>query len=287
MICWMNGEMKDAAELTVSAFDHGFLYGVGFFETFRTYEGHVFLFQEHMDRLRAALKEFHIMMPYGEQEIWNAVRQLDRDSGNEDGYFRLNVSAGVHDIGLAPTSYENPNVILFRKALPPTERGTEKQGVWLETPRNHPESGIRHKSHNFLNNVRGRLELPSLKNWEGLFLSADGHVAEGVTSNVFWMKGGQLYTPAIGTGILPGTTRAFVLQLAKAAGILVNEGYYGKEAVEAADEVFVTNAIQEIVPLSSIGQIALPGSSGVYYQKLHADYVRAIDELKESGLEWS
>ena len=104
----------------------------------------------------------------------------------------MNVSAGVHDIGLAPSVISAPNVILFRKELAPTVRGTEKKAVWLETPRNRPESVVRHKSHNFLNNVRGRLELPSLKEMEGLFLTEEGFVAEGVTSNVFWMKDGDI-----------------------------------------------------------------------------------------------
>ena len=77
------------------------------------------------------------------------------------------------------------------------------------------------------------------------------------------------YTPTIETGILPGTTRAFVIELAQSVGIAVNEGFYGKEDVETADEVFVTNAVQELVPLSEIEGISLPGASGVYYKKLH------------------
>ena len=58
------------------------------------------------------------------------IKSVDRD-----GYFRFNVSAGVHDIGLAPSSYASPNVILFRKELAPAVRGTEKKAVWLETHR--------------------------------------------------------------------------------------------------------------------------------------------------------
>ena len=154
-------------------------------------------------------------------------------------------------------------------------------GVWLDTARNDPESRVRHKSHNFLNNVRGRLELPSLKEHEGLFLTKDGFVAEGVTSNVFWMKDGELFTPAIETGILPGTTRAFIVEMAEMDGIIVNEGFYRQKEVEAADELFVTNAIQEIVPLASIGGKSLPGATGVYYQKLHNLYRRAIENMKE------
>ncbi|MBE1556148.1 aminodeoxychorismate lyase [Sporosarcina limicola] len=279
----MNGEFMKAEDLKISPFDHGFLYGVGFFETFRTYAGDVFLFEEHMTRLRAALTEYRITMPYDDEKILVAVRTLDEKSGDADGYFRLNVSAGVHDIGLAPSSYTTPNVILFRKVLVPTVRGVEKKAVWLDTQRNRPESKVRHKSHNFLNNVRGRLELPSLKEVEGLFVTAEGFVAEGITSNVFWMKDGELYTPAIETGVLPGTTRAYLIRLAQSIGIDVNEGFYGKVDVENADELFASNAVQELVPLSGIGEISFPGASGVYYKKLHGLYVKAIERMKEGG----
>lgn len=281
MWCWMNGEFLRAEELKISPFDHGFLYGAGFFETFRTYGGNVLLYDKHMDRLHTALTEYRITMPYDETEILAAVRKLDDLNGGQDGYFRLNVSAGVHDIGLAPSSYASPNVILFRKELASAVRGTEKKAVWLETTRNKPESTVRHKSHNFLNNVRGRLELPSLKELEGLFVTAEDFVAEGVTSNVFWVKDGVLFTPAVETGILPGTTRAFIIECARAAGITVNEGFYGKEHVEGADELFVTNAVQELVPLSMIEGFSLPGATGAYYKKLHEFYIQAIDEMEE------
>ncbi|WP_172373637.1 aminodeoxychorismate lyase [Sporosarcina jiandibaonis] len=281
MLCWMNGEFVQAEDLKISPFDHGFLYGVGFFETFRTYNGNLFLFQAHMDRLKTSLSEYQISMPYENENIIAAVEKLNDAAGGSDGYFRLNVSAGVHDIGLAPSSYTAPTVILFRKELPETAAGTEKKGVWLDTIRNNPESAIRHKSHNFLNNVRGRLELPSLREHEGLFLNKDGFVAEGVTSNVFWIKDGELFTPAIETGILPGTTRAFVMEIAEKDGISVNEGFYTLKDVEAADELFVTNSIQEIVPLASIGGKSLPGATGAYYQKLRNLYSGAIENMKE------
>lgn len=279
--CWMNGEYKQAEELLISPFDHGFLYGIGFFETFRTYEGHVFLFEEHMERLARALEEYRISMPYTNDEIRAAVQRLTALSDNRDGYFRLNISAGAHEIGLSPSRYDSPTVILFRKELPPVVRGTEKKGLWLETPRNLPESNVRHKSHNYMNNVRGRLELPSLKEKEGIFLTAEGHVAEGITSNVFWVKDGALFTPSIETGILTGITRAFVLASAREAGVQVHEGFFTKSVVEEADEVFISNAVQELVPLVLIGDKPLPGAAGFYYKKLHEQYVQAIADRKE------
>ena len=131
MSCWMNGEYMRSEDIKISPFDHGFLYGAGFFETFRTYNGHVFLFEEHMDRLNSALTEYRIEMPYEGEEILAAVKQLNNADGGADGYFRLNVSAGVHDIGLAPSTYRTPNVILFRKELAAVIRGAKKAGVWL------------------------------------------------------------------------------------------------------------------------------------------------------------
>lgn len=283
MWCWMNNEFIPAEELKVSPFDHGFLYGAGFFETFRTYGGNVLLFKEHMDRLNEALTEYRIAMPYTEDEILIAVRKLDELSGGEDGYFRLNVSAGVHDIGLAPSSYRKPNVILFRKNLPPSIRGEEKDAVWLETTRNKPESVIRHKSHNYLNNVRGRLELTSLKKLEGFFVTDTGDVAEGITSNIFWVKDNVLFTPHIETGILPGTTRALVMSLAQSMGMDVKEGFFKKEEAENADELFITNAVQELVPIKYLEQTKFPSVSGVYYKKLHDLYVEAIIAMKEGN----
>lgn len=282
MLCWMNGEYKRAEDLRVSPFDHGFLYGVGFFETFRTYDGTVFLYKEHMARLRRALDEYNIAFPYEDEELFTVIQKLDESAGGTNGYFRLNVSAGVHDIGLAPRQYDAPTVILFRKELPVVQPGASKSGVWLTTHRTEPESKVRHKSHHFLNNVGGRLELPSLKELEGLFLTKDGYVAEGVTSNVFWVIGNCLYTPGIETGILPGTTRAFVMTLAEKIGLSVEEGFYSKEAVENADEVFVTNAIQELVPLHQIADYPLAGSNGLVYKQLHEAYRQAIQEGRRS-----
>ncbi|WP_153733469.1 aminodeoxychorismate lyase [Sporosarcina obsidiansis] len=282
MNCWMNGELKHADDLQISPFDHGFLYGLGFFETFRTYEGEVFLFTAHMTRLRAALTEYRIDMPYEDEEIRQALHLLYRENGSEDAYYRLNVSAGVHDIGLAPTSYEQPNVLILQKELVLPPAHTEKEGVWLQTKRNEPESAIRHKSHQYANNVRGRFELPSLQKVEGFFTTSEGYVAEGITSNIFWAKQGVLYTPSLETGILPGTTRAFVLQLAAELGVPVHNGLFPPTVLETADEVFITNAIQELVPINNVGNIKFLGNQGPIYQQLHTGYQHAINRMKVS-----
>ncbi len=269
----MNGEFIKAEELRISPFDHGFLYGLGFFETFRTYEGHPFLLEDHVLRMQNALDEFRIDHQLNTNTLYPLICELTKLSGGGDGYFRLNISAGVHDIGLAPTVYENPTIILFRKDLPFIIRGKEKTAMWLKTRRNTPESENRHKSHHYANNVHARLELSSLAEQEGFFLTKEGHVAEGITSNVFWTNKGVLYTPSLDAGILAGITRDWVIKKANVFGIKVVEGLFTQDVLEAADEVFVTNAVQELVPISQVESTHFQGKAGLIYQQLHELYV--------------
>ena len=275
MDAWKDGRLYRADELVVSAYDHGFLYGLGFFETFRTYNGKVFLWDAHWNRLCGALSDFRITMPYEEHELLSAVEALTAANNREDGYFRLNISAGIHDIGLQPSEYKKPTVILYRKALQLAPRGTEKSVVWLNTVRNTPENGIRQKSHHYANNVHARFEIESLASCEGFFLTAEGFIAEGITSNIFWSMNGKVYTPSLETGILAGTTREWVL---KRALFEIEEGFFKKEVLEKADEVFITNAVQEIIPIKQLGSIQFLGNRGPVYKELHDAYKRGIQQ---------
>lgn len=121
-----------------------------------------------------------------------------------------------------------------------------------------------------------RFEVPNLADYEGFFLTETGFIAEGITSNIFWLKDDILYTPSLDTGILGGITRKQVIQLAKKLGFIVKEGMYKAAELEQADECFVTNAVQELVPIYKIGDNMFKGAAGQAYQKLHETYVDEI-----------
>ncbi len=286
MLCWMNGEYVEHDALKISPFDHGFLYGLGFFETFRTYNGKPLFLKEHFARLQVALEAYHITMPYTVEEIAEIIVALNEHNGGEDGYFRLNVSAGEHEIGLAPVAYNKPNVILFRKVLPPVPANPEKTAVILQTRRNLPEvSDMRFKGHHYGNNVFARFELPSLASQEGIFLTREGYVAEGITSNIFWVKEGVIYTPSLQAGILAGITRANVLQLAAVNGYEVREGLFTEEQLLVADECFMTTAIQHIVPIQAIGDTTYLSYEGPVTKQLQTAYAELIQHRLEGEAE--
>lgn len=256
MRIWMNGQLIDEKEAVISAYDHGFLYGLGFFETFRTYAGMPLLLDKHLERMGKGLQQLAIPMPYTLQHIHQAVGQLLEANGLKDGYFRLSVSAGSGPLGLQTEPYKEPTVILYVKPLPPSDDGLYEQGMVLQelrTVRNTPESSERFKSFHYMNCILGKRELaarPESGRAEGLFLTERGHLAEGIVSNLFFLRNGICCTPAIATGILAGITRAAVINLCCDMQIPLEEDYYSWQDLGEADEVFVTNSIQELVPIT-------------------------------------
>ncbi len=248
----------------ISVLDHGFLYGLSLFETFRTYGGRPFLLSKHLTRLADGCRAVGIELPRGAElaRVERHVAELLQAQGLRDGYVRYTVTAGDAALGLPDGLYMTPNVVVYAKPLPPAAplaaRGRALQ--LLRTRRNSPEGDVRLKSAHYMNNILAKRELgetPSARAAggapaEGLMLNAAGHLAEGIVSNVFFVKNGVCYTPAVDTGILPGITRGFVLELAQLAGVVVEEGYYSWEDLLEADEVFITNSIQEIVPIHTL-----------------------------------
>lgn len=253
----VNGVIKDGQAAKVSVYDHGFMYGIGLFETFRTYGGKPFLLQEHLERLHAACVQLGIAWKPDSEELEQHLAQLLRANRLVDGVFRLTVSAGVGGASLPTADYEKPNTIIYVREAPSRKMLDEVQRrgkalQLLATERNVPEGDVRFKSFQFMNNVMAKRELkhyPWAKDAEGLFVNAQGHIAEGIVSNVFFVRNGKLFTPHLKTGILAGITRGCVLQLSASLGIEIEEGFYEWADLLGADEVFITNSTQEITPI--------------------------------------
>jgi 4-amino-4-deoxychorismate lyase len=251
MYIYLNGNIVKDTEAVISPFDHGYMYGLGLFETFRTYNGHPFLLDDHLARLNQALKELDIRYVCKREEIVAVLDELLKVNGLKDAYVRLNISAGPAEVGFQTGPYENPTIIMYMKPLP--AYGTsEKEGVFLDTRRNSPEGARRLKSHHYMNNILAKKEMGSAPSLEGIFFTKEGHIAEGIVSNVFFVKGQTVYTPALETGILDGVTRQFVLTVLDKLEIRVEEGLFTKAELLSSQEIFVTNSIQEISPIIQI-----------------------------------
>ncbi|MBH0163171.1 aminodeoxychorismate lyase [Fictibacillus sp. 26RED30] len=273
MYIYLNGVVVSKDDAMISPYDHGFMYGLGAFETFRTYDGFPFLIDEHLNRLCEALDELNIDLVLDADTVIGMVETLLAKNKMNDAYFRLNVSAGVGDIGLQTEPYMKPVVILYTKPLMKTSAVAEKELVLLKTRRNTPEGEKRLKSHHYLNSILGKRELSNM-NQEGIFLTREGYISEGTVSNLFWYKDNMLFTPHTSTGILEGITRKWVMHASKLLNIPLETGNYIIETLTEADEVFLTNSIQELVPVSHFQDTTFSGAEGEMYQKFRELYMK-------------
>lgn len=280
----------NAEEAMVSVYDHGFLYGLGLFETFRTYGGQSFLLERHMKRLETASQYLGIKLSITLEQLQWIVQSLLEANELEDGYVRVTVSAGAGELGLPTQDYNEPTVVVMVKPIsnPTFEQWSKGKALQLlQTVRNTPEGPYRFKSLHYMNNIIAKRELLALGEAtivgaEGLMLSNKGYIAEGIVSNLFFVKDEIMYTPHLDTGILPGITREFVIELARQHGLTVVEGFYTFEELWEATEIWMTNSIQELIPITTLldaeGQrrSVSKGTAGNYCKKLSAAYRATI-----------
>lgn len=250
MFVYVNGTVVRAEQAKISAFDHGYMYGLGLFETFRVEGGHPFLLDDHFRRLRDGLQLLGIKWTMTREDAVVLIQDLLEANTLTDAYVRWNVSAGPNELGLYTGTYTEPTTIIYMKPIP-AQLSRAKDAVILSLKRNTPEGNVRLKSHHYLNNMLAKRELGAAVNTEGIFLNEAGYLAEGIVSNLFWIKDDIVYTPAVETGILDGITRQFVLSILEQQGITTRIGWYKPEDLLGADAAFITNSIQEIVPLGS------------------------------------
>ncbi|MFL6518297.1 MAG: aminodeoxychorismate lyase, partial [Bacillus sp. (in: firmicutes)] len=211
--------------------------------------------------------------------VTRMVQDLLKINQLKNAYLRLNVSAGIGEVGLQVEPYNEPNLLIFPKPLPAAGELHEKSAVLLKLKRNSPEGNERLKSHHFMNNILAKREVGNAVDIEGIFLTENGFLAEGIVSNIFWVNGDILYTPSVNTGILNGITRQFIIELGKKNNLRVEEGLYTVEQVIEADEMFVTNSIQEIVPITSFEGHEFPGKKGRWVRQFYLEYRRYCTRL--------
>lgn len=274
MYIYLNSEFIQAEDARISPFDHGYLYGLGVFETFRVYKGHPFLLNDHMSRLKKAMGELNIQLDESSLKIEEVIQHLLllNHLQDEDVSVRLNVSAGDGGLMFGALEYHEPTVMMFMRKLPELPADLEKRGLLLSVPRNTPEGKERIKSHHYLNNVLAKREAGNDPSIEGIFLTKEGFVAEGIVSNLFWVKDECVYTPSLDTGILNGITRQFIIRCLEKEGMRWKEGRFPADELLQADEVFAVNSVQEIIPLKEIGSSVFSGKNGAVTQTLKRIY---------------
>ncbi|WP_144902405.1 aminotransferase class IV [Halobellus captivus] len=279
----VDGELVPADSATVSVRDRGFMYGDAVFETLRAYGGDVFCWEGHAERLAGSAEAISLEHGLSDADLKRRVDETLAANGLDDAYVKLSITRGVQPGKLTPEQEVDPTVVVQVKPLP--RGGVEGAPIWdgpatLQTVRTRriPDEALpaRAKTHNYLNGILARLELRVSDADEAVMLDGDGNLTEGATSNLFFVDGGALCTPSLDGPVLPGITRAEVLDIARSEGVSIREGAFTPEDLRGAAEAFVTNTTWEVRPVETVDGIDVGGGPlTTLVQRLYDERVEA------------
>jgi len=284
-LVYVDGKWLPKSQATVSVFDHGLLYGDGVFESFRVYGGVIFQFHEHLKRLYVSSKAIKLKVSLSPEEMTNAIVETVRRNGLKDAYIRLMVTRGVGDMGVDPRKCSKTTVIIIVENIPPSF-GNAKQGISLiiSSIRRDTVDATTHeiKSLNYLNSVLAKQEAVDLGADDALMLDKNGFISESTTTNLFIIKGEEVYTPPTFAGILSGVTRNRTIRLISDLGYKISEKTITPFDLTTADEAFLTGTLAEVAPIVKVkGYQIGNGTPGSITKKIIAEFTRIRTNPKE------
>lgn len=275
MLVFLNGVFIPEEKAVVSVFDRGFLYGDGLFETIRVFDGKPFRWQEHIKRLRVGAEFLKIKLPISLNRLRISADRLIQENAMSDCLLRLNLTRGAGPAGYSPKDARKPTLAMSLRPAPQIDPAHPPQWKLVSSSFRIPVNDLlsRFKTSNKLPQVLARAEADEVGADEALLLNADGYMAEGTSSNLFWVKGGVICTPPLAAGILPGVTRSVVFEFAAKLGIPVREKNIRLRDLGRMDGVFLSLTSWGIV------EATLLDGKGVKRSELTQRVRNAYDEL--------
>ncbi len=279
---YIDGTISGPDEAKVSVFDRGFLYGDSVYEVMRSSGGRLVDVERHLTRLQKSADALALKAPAA-QEVREAIARTLASANNEESYLRVVVTRGSGEVGLDTALAGRPTLIVIAKPLilPASELYERGIGVRLVNVQRTSAKAVDPsvKSGNYLNNILALAEARGSGDDEAIMCDQGGRIAEGSSSNVFWVSEGALLTPSLAVGLLAGITRGRVLELAREAGISVQEGSFEPDELRQASEAFITSSIRGILPIARVdGETITTAIPGPVTGALIAVYEAFLDQ---------
>jgi len=273
----IDGQLRPPGAELVSVFDRGFLYGDSVFETLRTYRGVPFELREHLARLARSASLVFIELPVTLEQLEAEVSSAIAAGQNPESYVRLMVTRGQGALGLDPSLAQRPTRVIIVQPLSSPAPELYSRGIAAISYRTLRQvdatSAVGAKIGNYLISVLAMREARRVGALEALIVDGAGGVLEGGSSNLFLVERGRLVTPDVSAGILAGITRAHVLAVAAALGIAVELATPTLERAYAADELFISSSIRELMPIIRLDdRVISSGKPGPTFARLLAAF---------------
>ena len=291
---WMNGKLVDWQDATVHVLTHALHYGTGVFEGIRCYSTSrgpaLFRLRDHLSRMNRSAKIFMMKIPFSVDDLAHATHELIRVNGLSECYVRPIAYRGYGEMGVNPE--HNPievsisvwpwGAYLGEKALKDGVRMTVSS--WRRHDPNiiPPQAKV---TGAYINSSMAKLEAVHAGYDEAIMLNPDGYVAEATGENIFIVKNGEILTPPLIAGPLPGITRSSVMAIAADLGMPIFERSLTRSDLYTAEEIFCTGTAAEVTPVREIDERVI-GEPGPITQTLQQKYFAIVKGEDEKYFDW-
>jgi D-alanine transaminase len=287
-LCYLNGRYQRLCDAQVSVLDRGFIFGDGIYEVVPVYARRLFRFEEHMARLSRSLAKLRIANPFNREQWLERIRPLvaalAEKQGANDQLVYIQVTRGValRDHVMPPDI--EPTVFVMVSAMKPPTAEQRHHGVACTTARDFRWERGDIKSISLLGNVLARQMSADHGAVETIMFRDGAHggpwLTEASASNVWVVHEGALLGPPKSEHVLEGIRYDLLRELCEEEGIAYNLRPLSEADVRAADEVLLSSATKEVLPVTKIdgepvGHGALRGKPGPVYARLYEAYQRA------------
>lgn len=273
----------DWDQAKIHVLTHGLHYGTGVFEGIRCYQTNegtvIFRMQEHVKRLFDSARIYMMKMPYGFDDICDAIILLVKSNNIPNCYVRPIAYYGYGKMGVTPLNRVDVAIALWKwdeylksnsakglKCMISSWRRIDSRSMPVQAK----------ATANYANSALVRIEALKSGYDEGIMLNVDGKVAESSAENIFIVKCGIVTTPPTTAGALEGITRDTILEISKQNNIPNQVANITRDELYTAEEIFLTGTAAGIKPVIEVDKrLIADGEAGTITKELR----RLYDEL--------
>jgi len=285
-IAYVNGVFGPIAEAQVSIEDRGFQFGDGIYEVLFRYDGHLFMPDEHMARLRTSAAEIDLPYDFDANPLLSIITEGLSRSGFADAIVYIQITRGV-----APRSHcyqpgMTPTVVMTFKQRPTLSPELVRRGASVMTTIDERWSRCFVKAITLLPNVLAKTGAVRRGFDDAIFVTESGEARECTSANLYIVHDGAIQFPPRNHSVLHGITQLVVLDCAKRIGAPTIEGVIGTDDLRRADEVFMSSTAVEVLGITSIdGTAVTDGNVGPITRELHEAFLNSVKtgRLSESA----
>ncbi len=276
---YLNGKFLPQDQAFVPVMDRGFVFGDGVYEVIPVYGGRLFRLAEHLRRLDDSLAGIRLNNPMSHDQWAGILNRIvnENGAGEQSVYLQLTRGHAPRDHGFPQDT--QATVFISSSPLKPVAEALLKDGVAAISLEDIRWKHCHIKAIALLPNILLRQQAIEAGAQEAILIR-DGLITEGAASNLFIVKDNVIKTPAKGPFLLPGITRDLILELAAANNIQYQEGSFGLNELQQADEIWLSSSTKEVLPVTRLDDKAVgngqPGPAWQQIRRLYQDYKQAL-----------